>query len=184
MIERTLRDESSLWLLGGAAFGLMLLSDVAAGMLSETAPLWLLAEVVLMGLVLSTGGWLWQANVSREGRLDEARSEITQLQQQLSRRTEVLSSTQQQLSRQRSSTSGLSSVIEAQFSEWSLSGAEDEVGTLLLKGLSLKEISSIRETSERTTRKQAQAVYRKAGLSGRAELSAYFLEDLLAPISG
>ncbi|MFT4978640.1 MAG: hypothetical protein ACI8S6_004550, partial [Myxococcota bacterium] len=35
MIERTLRDESSLWLLGGAAFGLMLLGDVAAGMLSE-----------------------------------------------------------------------------------------------------------------------------------------------------
>ena len=39
----------------------------------------------------------------------------------------------------------------------------------------------MRETSERTVRQQSLAVYRKAGLTGRAELSAFFLEDLLAP---
>ena len=31
------------------------------------------------------------------------------------------------------------------------------------------------------TRQQAGAVYAKSGLTGRAELSAYFLEDLLSP---
>jgi hypothetical protein len=31
-------------------------------------------------------------------------------------------------------------------------------------------------------RQQAIAVYRKSGLAGRAELSAFFLEDLLLPI--
>jgi hypothetical protein len=36
--------------------------------------------------------------------------------------------------------------------------------------------------AERTIRAQAQSIYAKAGLSGRAALSAYFLEDLLAPI--
>jgi DNA-binding CsgD family transcriptional regulator len=51
-----------------------------------------------------------------------------------------------------------------------------------LKGLSLKEIAQIRATSERTIRAQARALYAKAGLSGRAALSAFFLEDLLAPI--
>ena len=30
-------------------------------------------------------------------------------------------------------------------------------------------------------REQARALYRKAGLSGRASLSAFFLEDLLLP---
>ena len=41
----------------------------------------------------------------------------------------------------------------------------------------------MRQTSERTIREQARALYRKSGLSGRAELSAYFLEDLLLPWS-
>jgi DNA-binding CsgD family transcriptional regulator len=65
---------------------------------------------------------------------------------------------------------------------WQLSAAEREVALLLLKGLSTKEIATVRATSERTAREQARAVYAKAGLAGRAALSAYFLEDLLAPI--
>ncbi|MDZ7669889.1 MAG: LuxR C-terminal-related transcriptional regulator [Gammaproteobacteria bacterium] len=59
--------------------------------------------------------------------------------------------------------------------------AEAVVGLLLLKGLSHKEIGQARNTSERTVREQARALYRKAELSGRAALSAFFLEDLLLP---
>lgn len=77
---------------------------------------------------------------------------------------------------------GLGEAIEAQFSRWNLTEAEREVALLLLKGLSLKEIATVRATSERTVRVQARALYGKAGLSGRAALSAFFLEDLLAPI--
>ncbi len=76
---------------------------------------------------------------------------------------------------------GLGKAIGEQFAVWSLSAAEAEVGMLLLKGLSLKEIAALRQASERTVRDQARAVYRKAGLGGRAELAAYFLEDLLPP---
>jgi DNA-binding NarL/FixJ family response regulator len=50
-----------------------------------------------------------------------------------------------------------------------------------LKGLSLKEAADVRSTSEKTVRAQAQAIYEKSGLSSRSELSAFFLEDLLAP---
>ncbi len=74
---------------------------------------------------------------------------------------------------------GLGAAIAGRFREWGLSEAESEVGLLILKGLSLKEIANLRHTSERTVREQARAVYRKAGISGRAGLSAYFLEDLL-----
>ena len=56
-----------------------------------------------------------------------------------------------------------------------------EVALLLLEGVSLREITTLRETSERTVRQQSPAVYRKAGLAGRAELSSFFLEDLLSP---
>ncbi len=78
---------------------------------------------------------------------------------------------------------GLGQAIEKQFREWSLSPAESEVALLILKGLSHREAAEIRETSERTVRQQSREVYRKAGLSGRAALSAYFLEDLLQPLS-
>jgi DNA-binding CsgD family transcriptional regulator len=76
---------------------------------------------------------------------------------------------------------GLAVAIEHQFERWELTKAEAEVGLLMLKGLSHKEIAQVRDTSERTIREQARAVYRKSGLSGRSALSAYFLEDLLLP---
>ena len=77
---------------------------------------------------------------------------------------------------------GLGEAIDQQFTRWNLTEAEREVALLLLKGLSLKEIAQVRSTSERTIRAQARALYGKAGVTGRAALSAFFLEDLLAPI--
>lgn len=82
----------------------------------------------------------------------------------------------------RSLLNGLGEAIDAQFSRWNLTEAEREVALLLLKGLSLKEIATVRASSERTIRAQARSLYSKGGLTGRAALSAFFLEDLLAPI--
>ena len=76
---------------------------------------------------------------------------------------------------------GLGSAIDAQFDRWQLTAAEREIALLMLKGLSHKEIALARDTSERTIRQQAQSIYGKANLSGRAALSAFFLEDLLLP---
>lgn len=76
---------------------------------------------------------------------------------------------------------GLGTSIKAQFDDWGLTPAEQEVALLLLKGLSMKEVSETRSVSERTIRQQATTIYGKAGLTGRADLSAYFLEDLLLP---
>jgi len=73
---------------------------------------------------------------------------------------------------------GLGEAIDRQFERWGLSAAERVVALLLLKGLALKDVASLRKTSERTVRQQALSVYRKAGLAGRAELAAFFLEDL------
>ena len=71
--------------------------------------------------------------------------------------------------------------IERQFAAWGCTRAEQEVGLLLLKGFSHKEIARFRGGSEATVRQQAAAIYQKAGLPGRAALSAYFLEELLLP---
>lgn len=83
----------------------------------------------------------------------------------------------------RATLDGLGAAIEMQFQRWGLSDAEREVALLVLKGLSHREVSGVRGTSERTCRQQARSVYAKAGLTGRAELSAFFLEDLLAPVT-
>lgn len=76
---------------------------------------------------------------------------------------------------------GLSIAIEKQLSDWELTPSEKEVAFLLLKGFSLKEIADARNTSDKTARAQSTAIYAKAGVNGRSELSAFFLEDLLLP---
>lgn len=73
----------------------------------------------------------------------------------------------------------LGNAVEQQFEEWNLSKSERDIGWLLLKGLSLKEIAIMRNTMEKTVRQQASAIYGKAGISGRHAFSAWFFEDIL-----
>ncbi len=75
----------------------------------------------------------------------------------------------------------LKAEMDRQFQDWDMTGAEREVGLLILKGLSHKEIAALRATTEATVRQQAQSIYRKAELPGKTAFSAYFLEDLFAP---
>lgn len=72
----------------------------------------------------------------------------------------------------------LGEAIAQEFRHWGLSPAEIDIAGLILKGASMKEIAIARDTAEATIRQQAQQVYRKAGLSGRIELQAYFLDSL------
>lgn len=78
-----------------------------------------------------------------------------------------------------------SETIHQQFSEWRLTQSEQQVGMLLLKGLSFKEIAAVRTTREKTVRQQASTIYGKSHLEGRHEFSAWFLEDFLVekPVS-
>lgn len=72
----------------------------------------------------------------------------------------------------------LAEAIDAQLEDWELTGAERQTAFLLLKGHSHKRIGRLTGRSHRTVRQHAVAVYRKAGVTGRAELSAFFLGDL------
>lgn len=74
---------------------------------------------------------------------------------------------------------GFNTAIATQFDRWKFTQAETEIGFLLLKGLSHKDIAKLRETSERTVREQSRSLYRKSGMSGRAAFSAFFLEDIM-----
>jgi DNA-binding CsgD family transcriptional regulator len=88
--------------------------------------------------------------------------------------------------RERASQSlrGLGEAVADQFARWGLTPAEREVAFLLLKGLSHKEIATATGRSERTVRQHGVNAYQKAGVSGRAELAAYFFGDLELPGGG
>jgi len=70
-------------------------------------------------------------------------------------------------------------VIKQQFKEWQLSPSEQEVALLLIKGMSMKEISELRKVKEKTVRQQATQIYARSGYAGRHELAAHFIEDLM-----
>ena len=76
---------------------------------------------------------------------------------------------------------GLGHAIDAQFQRWRLTPAECEVALGLLKGYGHKQIAAQTGRSERTVRQHAGVVYEKARISGRAELSAFFLNGLMLP---
>jgi DNA-binding CsgD family transcriptional regulator len=81
--------------------------------------------------------------------------------------------------RAQSYLAGLAEEIAKQFEAWQLTEAEGEVGLLMLKGFSNREIAGLRGTTEATVRHQARAVFQKSGMPGRIAFCAYFLEDLL-----
>lgn len=74
----------------------------------------------------------------------------------------------------------LSSVIDAQFTEWGLTPAERDVGLLALKGVELADIARMRGAAQGTVRAQLTRIYAKAGVSGRPQFAAWFVEDLLS----
>ena len=126
-------------------------------------------EAFIVGLSMLAIAWLMWG-------LRRQRLEIRSLQQEL----EAANNTQLQPKKYvLEARKKLGNVVSQQFSEWLLTGSETEVGWLLLKGLSLKEIALLRNTQEKTVRQQASSIYKKAGVSGRHAFSAWFIEDIL-----
>jgi DNA-binding CsgD family transcriptional regulator len=78
----------------------------------------------------------------------------------------------------RAASGAFMDLLQERFGEWDLTPAERDVALFSVKGLSTSEIARVRETSEGTVKAQCAAIYRKAGVSGRAQLLSVFIEDL------
>lgn len=70
-------------------------------------------------------------------------------------------------------------VLETRFEAWRLTPAERDVALFAIKGLSGAEIAALRGVSEGTVKAQSNAIYRKAGVSGRGQLLSLFLDDIM-----
>lgn len=75
-------------------------------------------------------------------------------------------------------------LLVERFDEWGLTPAEKDVALFAIKGLSTAEIAGLRATSEGTVKAQTNAIYRKAGVSGRSQLLSLFIEDLMRDEGG
>jgi len=70
-------------------------------------------------------------------------------------------------------------LLKERFEEWGLTPAECDVALFSIKGMSTPEIAALRGTSEGTIKAQTNAIYRKAGVTGRPQLLSLFIEDLM-----
>lgn len=71
-------------------------------------------------------------------------------------------------------------LLEDKFALWGLTPAERDVALFAIKGVSTADIAKMRETSEGTVKAQTNAIYRKAGVSGRSQLMSLFVEELMS----
>ncbi len=139
----------------------------------QARPVHVAIEIAFIGLGALSAALLWRGWRASERSLADVRRSL------------AAHASERDLWRARAETAirGLGEAMDAQFAAWSLTPAEKETALLLLKGYSHKEVAALTSRSERTVRQHAIAVYRKSGLSGRAELAAFFFEDLLLPSS-
>lgn len=128
-------------------------------------------EIVLLVFLLTTSVVLWRGWWKSQRRLNQTR---LMLSQHVAERDAWRASAETALA-------GLGRAMDERFEAWDLTPAEREVALLMLKGHSHKRIAYLTGRSERTVRQHAVSVYQKSRLNGRAELAAFFLEDLMLP---
>ena len=141
------------------------LTDIELGV-----PTWHIIEESIIVLLSGLGaGYLIYEIHQRSKQLSNLGKTLSESNHHLANITEKM-----QLARKQ-----YSEVIHQQFDDWQMTEGEQQVGLLMLKGLSFKEIAAVRNTKEKTVRQQASTIYNKTNLDGRHEFSAWFLEDFL-----
>jgi DNA-binding NarL/FixJ family response regulator len=75
--------------------------------------------------------------------------------------------------------SAVHDVIEAEFEDWQLTPAEQDVATFLVKGLSTVEIADMRGSAEGTVKAHLNAIYRKSGTKNRAEMLSLLIDTMM-----
>lgn len=79
----------------------------------------------------------------------------------------------------RRARSAFRDILDERFMEWGLTPAERDVALFAIKGFATQDIADFRGVSEGTIKAQTNAIYRKAGVSGRSQLLSLFIDELV-----
>jgi len=145
--------------------------DLALDRPTSLASAHVLFELAMIGLSLAAAAYLARGWYATQRDLRASRAEAVHQERERERWEE----------RAATILSGLGAEISSQFDAWALTPTERRIALMLLKGYSHKRMARLTGTSERTVRQHSVSVYRKAGLSGRAELAGFFLDSLMLP---
>lgn len=70
-------------------------------------------------------------------------------------------------------------VLRDKFEEWSLTAAERDVTLLIIRGLSVADIATARNTAQGTVKAQSTSVFRKIGVGSKTELMSVIIDEFL-----
>ncbi|MEM0949992.1 MAG: LuxR C-terminal-related transcriptional regulator [Pseudomonadota bacterium] len=154
------------WVLVGVALGFQLLcavffvSDIAVSLFGIPVPpySWFFHELVETGAALGLIIGVIVSTLATRHALARSRKAETAL---------------------RAASGAFMEVLEERFETWGLTPAERDVALFAIKGMSTQEIADLRNTSEGTVKAQSNAIYRKAGVSGRPQLLSVFIDELM-----
>ena len=76
-------------------------------------------------------------------------------------------------------SSALETIIQDHFDLWKLTHSERDIAALLVKGLSIAEIASVRGSAEGTVKAHLNAIYRKANVRSRSDLMSTIMDTLV-----
>jgi len=169
MTDRTPDDRIVAWLL--LIFSAAAVTDVVLDAPDTIFSFHILVELVLIVSSLAAAAFLFR-------RVRMSRQQLDETRQALGRENAEARAWRR---RAEHFIRGLADEMDAQFDAWQLTLTEREIALFLIKGFSTRDIAYLTGRSERTVRQHAIAIYAKSELGGRAELAAFFLEDLLSP---
>jgi DNA-binding NarL/FixJ family response regulator len=73
----------------------------------------------------------------------------------------------------------LQDIIQSHFDSWKLTASERDVAALMIKGLSISEIASVRGSADGTVKAHLNAIYRKSNARNRAEVLSHIMDALI-----
>ena len=70
-------------------------------------------------------------------------------------------------------------LVHKKFTAWDLTPAERDVALMMLRGLTIEQISDLRNVSKGTVKVQSHKIMQKADVASRVELMSLFLDEFM-----
>lgn len=121
--------------------------------------------------------WRYRRNLGRAGlELNRMRTEAERAREEAERSGRELDRFREM---NRDIFQSLRTAMSDQFDRWGFSPEEKRAARLIIQGLTFREIAARLDKSEKTIRNQSLSIYSKSGMTGRNDLAAFFLLDIL-----